>query len=273
MKSAPSASVRAPAATPASPAAAAAGTGGALAAAPLLDRELQRLLAQQGIEACQLALVELDTLGCSLRWQLDARGRTRHGRGEGGLSAAGLNAVTAIGRTTDDSPQLQRLSPRRWSLAWRVDALQAVHAELQFSQNRARLDPQDAWPLQLMCAAALRHAASRVAPEADGPSGAGAARWRRRAAIALVLSASVAGLALSAALVPGDDGALALARPTLRTMAMILSACCGAAALALLWSARPEAEVLDEEAGAIATTASAPPAAEGHPRTGTRPRP
>ncbi|MEY4417363.1 MAG: hypothetical protein RIQ53_4656, partial [Pseudomonadota bacterium] len=215
MKSAPSVSVRAPAA----PSPAAAGTGAALAAAPLLDRELQRLLARQGIEACQLALVELDTLGCSLRWQLDARGRTRHGRGEGGLSAAGLNAVTAIGRTADEQPQLRRLSPRRWSLAWRVDALQAIHAELQFGQNRARLDPQDALPLQLMCAAALRHAASRVAPEADGPTGTRGARWRRLGATALVLSAGVAGLWLSAALAPGDDGALALARPTLHTLA------------------------------------------------------
>lgn len=193
--------------------------------APALVDDIGHIFRQLGLESCRASVVDMGSLAFQGVWAVSDGGETADPNPDLPLDSQFPGAASSIMQLAQASTQetiVQRLSPRHWSLAWRIDDGHVVVAEVRYADPRAMLGQIDTALVRVVCDTGIR--AGLLGADDDGddtsaspgsmvwPPG-GDRRRRRRPALAIRWSFGLllgaAGLAMWLAVValPQLDGA------------------------------------------------------------------
>jgi len=126
---------------------------------PALDRDLYRAVAPLGLASLRAAVLEVDTqdrLGAwSLHGPADAEKAVLARPLEQALPGA-LEALVRLVAHPSGQTTVQRLSPRRWLLAWSLSPDRVVVAQATYRDGRPALQPPDLATLRALCDAGMQ---------------------------------------------------------------------------------------------------------------------
>ncbi len=140
----------------------------ALIAPALLD-DAARMFDQLGLKAFRAAVVDLDSLGFHRVWSMSDSGATGEHAPQMPLNSQFPGATATLMQLADapaNTTVVQRLSPRHWSFAWRLDAERAVVAEARYQDARAMMCDIDTALVRLVCDTGI-HAGLSPQDDAD----------------------------------------------------------------------------------------------------------
>jgi hypothetical protein len=151
--------------------------------------DLQHAMGPLRLLSLRAAVAELDTLHLTLGWSLQHAGEPPEPVRDEPLERAFPGAVAAVSRlhaAPGGSTVQQRLSPRRWMLAWRLDRERVAVAVVHYTDGRASLPDDAVATVRLLCGAGLL-AEQAVLHAQVAPAAAGGPAWpvveRRRRAL------------------------------------------------------------------------------------------
>jgi hypothetical protein len=127
---------------------------------PALEYEdMARMLRVVGVQSVRASVVDLASRAFQAGLSISDDGVVVERRGDRGLDSLFPGAASALDHLTQGSVEqarLQKLSPRRWVVAWRIDAVLAVIAEAQYRDRRDAVGDIDTAVLRLVCNASIR---------------------------------------------------------------------------------------------------------------------
>ena len=201
--------------------------------AQAIRRDMARNLGPLGLQSLRATVVDMDTLAEEGRWLL--LGEPEADAVPSGAaqlppdSAFPTASVTAarLAASAIDETVVQRMSPRRWGLAWRVDDRRVVLAVAHFLEGRVVLEPADTALVRLVCDAGLQPGAvpqSQVSSSLGATDARGAApSWptveRRQPGLRRWLAAPALGLLLLGGMAAGWQALVAVPDLTAQELA------------------------------------------------------
>ncbi len=136
--------------------------------APALAADVARMFRQLGIESVRASVVDLGTMAFLAAWTITDNGDISDENPDRPLDSQFPGAAATIGQLAHspvDQTVVQRLSPRRWSFAWRIDTLHVVLAEARYRDMRAAVTQVDTALVRLLCDTGIHgHRGSDTAP-------------------------------------------------------------------------------------------------------------
>jgi len=137
-------------------------------AAALLD-DAARIFEHLGLKAIRAAVVDLGSMDFQRMWGMTDRGAA--GEQPAGMPSdsqfpGASSTLQQLPSAAPDAIVVQRLSPRRWSFAWRLDAGRAVVAVARYQDARTMMCDIDTALVRLVCDTGI-HAGLSPADDAD----------------------------------------------------------------------------------------------------------
>jgi hypothetical protein len=127
--------------------------------APALVEDIGHIFRQLGLESCRASVVDMGSLAFQGVWAVSDSGEAADPNPDLPLDSQFPGAVSSILQLAQASTQetvVQRLSPRHWSLAWRIDDGHVVVAEVRYAGPRAVLGQIDTALVRVVCDAGIR---------------------------------------------------------------------------------------------------------------------
>jgi hypothetical protein len=140
---------------------------------PALRQDMARMFRQLGVQQLRASVADTTSLASQITWSLSDMGQLSVPASERNLDSVfpGASATIAnLGATPSDNTLAQKLSPRLWGYAWRVDAQHAIVAEVQHREKRDNVTETDIALVRLVCSSVIR--AGQPAPQAHTQPGA-----------------------------------------------------------------------------------------------------
>jgi hypothetical protein len=140
---------------------------------PALRQDMARMFRQLGVQQLRASVANTHSLASQVTWSLSDMGQLSVPASERNLDSVfpGASATIAnLGSLPADQTLAQKLSPRLWGYAWRVDAQHAIVAEVQYREKRDSVSETDIALVRLVCSAVIR--AGQPAPTAHTQPGA-----------------------------------------------------------------------------------------------------
>ncbi len=125
-----------------------------------------RMFRQLGVESIRASVVELSTMVLQQAWSISDLGESEDDHRERPLDSTfpGAHALLAeVGKSTSGETTIQKLSPRHWVLAWRLDNLHAVVAEARYREAHGAMGEVHQSLLRLVCNTGIRAKSSTSA--------------------------------------------------------------------------------------------------------------
>lgn len=126
---------------------------------PALDRDLHRALPPLGLASLRAAVLEIDTQACLGAWSVHGPADAERAVLARPLEQALPGATEALVRLVANpghQTTVQRLSPRRWLLAWSLSSDRVMVAQATYQDGRSALQPQDQALLRSLCDAGMQ---------------------------------------------------------------------------------------------------------------------
>ena len=186
--------------------------------AAALARDMTMSFVYLGMEMFRASVVDISAKTFLSAWAVSEHGQVSdESHPSGPLDSVFPGAVGTIAQldsTEEGHAAVQRLSPRRWLFAWRIDERQVVVAEARFRDGRLTVDEIDKSLIRLLCHAGLPQPAAAnefvdtqpAALKWAEPEGL-VSTWRASpswwAALALSVLCALAAIWLALAAIPG----------------------------------------------------------------------
>lgn len=133
--------------------------------------DMARTLNELGVAGLRTTVIDLDTMLHQAGWGYHQGPDNPDSGFDQPLESAFPGASAAIARveaSESHEPVVQRMSPRRWVMAWRVDESRMVMALVHFHQSHITLEPHEVATIRLVADAGLH--ADQVAAPASAPT-------------------------------------------------------------------------------------------------------
>jgi hypothetical protein len=140
---------------------------------PALRQDMARMFRQLGVQQLRASVADTTSMASQVAWSLSDMGQLSVPASERNLDSVfpGASATIAgLGHEVTENTQVQKLSPRLWGYAWRVDAQHAIVAEVQYRERRDSVSETDMALVRLVCSAVIRAAQPAGGPPALGPA-------------------------------------------------------------------------------------------------------
>lgn len=135
------------------------GGAGAGDIAPALVEDIGRIFRRLGLESCRASVVDMGSLAFQGVWAVSDSGDAPDpdpGLPLDSQFPGAVSSITQLAQAGTEETVVQRLSPRHWSLAWRIDAGHVVVAEVRYADPRAVLGPIDTALVRVVCDTGIR---------------------------------------------------------------------------------------------------------------------
>jgi hypothetical protein len=140
---------------------------------PALRQDMARMFRQLGVQQLRASVADTMSMASQVTWSLSDVGQLSVPATERNLDSVfpGASATIAgLAHELTETTQVQKLSPRLWGYAWRVDAQHAIVAEVQYRERRDSVSETDTALVRLVCSAVIRAAQPAGGPPALGPA-------------------------------------------------------------------------------------------------------
>jgi hypothetical protein len=140
---------------------------------PALRQDMARMFRQLGVQQLRASVADTTSMASQVTWSLSDVGQLSVPVTERNLDSVfpGASATIAgLGAVASDATTVQKLSPRLWGYAWRVDAHNAIVAEVQYRERRDSVSETDTALVRLVCSAVIRAGQPAGGPPAVGPA-------------------------------------------------------------------------------------------------------
>jgi hypothetical protein len=140
---------------------------------PALRQDMARMFRQLGVQQLRASVADTTSMASQVAWSLSDMGQLSVPATERNLDSVfpGASATIAgLGVELTENTHVQKLSPRLWGYAWRVDAQHAIVAEVQYRERRDSVTETDTALVRLVCSAVIRAAQPASGPPALGPA-------------------------------------------------------------------------------------------------------
>jgi len=141
------------------------------ALAPALLQDMARMLRHLGVQSLRASAVDMNSMAFQAAWSISSDGTVREGvpgRALDSIFPGGSSALGRLERLPADGTLSQKLSPRRWVFAWRLDERNAAVTEAQFQARRDLVADGDVALIRLLCNTSLRGVAGASPALAPG---------------------------------------------------------------------------------------------------------
>ncbi len=148
--------------------------------APALLDDMGLILRRLGLETCRATVVNMGSMAFQGVWALSDHGESHEANPDLPLDSQFPGAVSTITQLSQASAEelvVQRLSPRHWSLAWRIDPSHVVIAEARYAGARAELSDIDTALVRLVCNTGIRAGLVGNHDDDDEDDDAGSMAW------------------------------------------------------------------------------------------------
>lgn len=126
---------------------------------PALVGDMARMFRQLGIESFRASVVDMGSMAFQAAWTLTDNGEVSDDNPDRPLDSqfpGAMASITQLSQASPDETIVQRLSPRRWSFAWRLDGLHVVLAEARYRDMRSAISEIDTALVRLVCDTGIR---------------------------------------------------------------------------------------------------------------------
>jgi hypothetical protein len=140
---------------------------------PALRHDMARMFRQLGVQQLRASVADTTSMASQVAWSLSDVGQLSVPATERNLDSVfpGASAtIASLAHELTETTQVQKLSPRLWGYAWRVDAQHAIVAEVQYRERRDSISETDTALVRLVCSAVIRAAQPAGGPPALGPA-------------------------------------------------------------------------------------------------------
>jgi hypothetical protein len=140
---------------------------------PALRHDMARMFRQLGVQQLRASVADTTSMASQVAWSLSDMGQLSVPATDRNLDSVfpGASATIAgLGSELSETTQVQKLSPRLWGYAWRVDAQHAIVAEVQYRERRDSVSETDTALVRLVCSAVIRAAQPASGPPVLGPT-------------------------------------------------------------------------------------------------------
>jgi hypothetical protein len=134
---------------------------------PALRQDMARMFRQLGVQQLRASVADTTSMASQVTWSLSDMGQLSVPVSERNLDSVFPGASSTIAHldaVASENTTVQKLSPRLWGFAWRVDAKHAIVAEVQYREKRDSVSETDIALVRLVCSAVIR--AGQPAPAA-----------------------------------------------------------------------------------------------------------
>ena len=131
---------------------------------PALLDDMGRIFRQLGIESCRASVVDMGSMSYQGAWWMSESGAMAAPNHDLPLDSQYPGASATITQLADvnaGDTVVQRMSPRHWSFAWRLDAGHVVVAEARYIDPRTMIVEIDSALVRLLCDTGIRSALDR----------------------------------------------------------------------------------------------------------------
>jgi hypothetical protein len=149
---------------------------------PALRQDMARMFRQLGVQQLRASVADTTSMASQVTWSLSDVGQLSVPASERNLDSVfpgASSTIAGLSTVVSDATTVQKLSPRLWGYAWRVDAQNAIVAEVQYRERRDAVSETDTALVRLVCSAVIR--AGQPAARWCGRRWSGAPTWLRRA--------------------------------------------------------------------------------------------
>lgn len=133
-------------------------TGSTAGLVPAIDptvlRDVARAFKLVGVQSFRASVVEVDSMAFESKWSISEFGEIIDGDADSSLENSFVGASAAVVQLADADAErtvTQKLSPRLWGFAWRIDDSRVVVAEAYFHERRDALIDFDIALVRLVC--------------------------------------------------------------------------------------------------------------------------
>jgi len=127
--------------------------------APALVEDIGHIFRQLGLESCRASVIDMGSLAFQGVWAVSDSGEAADPNPNLPLDSqfpGAVSSITQLAQASTRETVVQRLSPRHWSLAWRIDDGHVVVAEVRYADPRAMLGQIDTALVRVVCDTGIR---------------------------------------------------------------------------------------------------------------------
>jgi hypothetical protein len=136
---------------------------------PALRQDMARMFRQLGVQQLRASVADTTSMASQVTWSLSDVGQLSVPASERNLDSVfpgASSTIAGLDAVASDNTTVQKLSPRLWGFAWRVDAKHAIVAEVQYRERRDSVSETDIALVRLVCSAVIRAGQPAPAPHA-----------------------------------------------------------------------------------------------------------
>jgi hypothetical protein len=142
---------------------------------PALRQDMARMFRQLGVQQLRASVADTGSMSSQVTWSLSDVGQLSVPASERNLDSVfpgASSTIASLGPVPSEFTQVQKLSPRLWGFAWRVDMQHAIVAEVQYRERRDSVSETDTALVRLVCSAVIRagHPAGAVPTAGSTPA-------------------------------------------------------------------------------------------------------
>jgi hypothetical protein len=134
-----------------------------------LQLDIARMVRHLGVQSVRASVVDIGSMAAQTGWSITDDGEVGDSSLERPLDSLFPNAaarVTQLSLGSAETTLVQKLSPRRWAFAWRLDRRRAAVTVAQFHERRDTVTDADTMLLRLLCNTGIRAGLASAAPAA-----------------------------------------------------------------------------------------------------------
>jgi len=140
---------------------------------PVLLQDLARVFRQLGVQFVRASVVDMSSMAFQAAWTIADSGDISDSPTDRAMDSVFPGAAASVGTLLEaptDHTLVQKLSPRRWAFAWRLDARNAVVAEAQYRERRDAVSEIDTALVRLVCSASIRRGDATPVAGSEDPN-------------------------------------------------------------------------------------------------------
>jgi hypothetical protein len=126
---------------------------------PALRQDMARMFRQLGVQQLRASVADTASMASQVTWSLSDLGQLSVPASERNLDSVfpgASSTIAGLGLVASEHTTVQKLSPRLWGYAWRVDGHNAIVAEVQYRERRDTVSETDTALVRLVCSAVIR---------------------------------------------------------------------------------------------------------------------
>jgi hypothetical protein len=150
---------------------------GSLLPVDALASDLARTFRELGVQFLRASVVRISSKAFQSAWSITDQGEISDGPADRGVDSVfpGASSTLAqLAQLVTDATLVQKLSPRQWVHAWRLDEDHALMCEVHYRDRRDIVTAIDSAMVRLACSASLRGGMSALPVDTAGDE---ALRW------------------------------------------------------------------------------------------------